>query len=484
MSGSRNRSLLVLAGVLLAVVVASLWWIASPAGEAHPASRSPREAESASAPAVLENEPISAKRLDDRPREPVPTVETPVSAATEIPRIPGVIEGRVLRRDGSPAAPGTLVIAREPDNLDEDLDRTQGPSATTDAGGRFVLEGLTAGASYSLSAVGNGTISTQPAPPVSEGTSGVRIDVSLLYGIAVDLREAGGTPLHTMHGFSDQALRTSSGTLFPDRPLLGLVGVDLSPYRSAPGRRLFLYTSSTATEPASLERVPLKFRLVGYAPAEVAFDALPIVPAIPQHVVELQSTASGWSEIDVVFEDARDPTTNGPRIKPFRLLLSSSSGPQAGIELPRDLGPKRLLGIPFARYRVSLLNALDQQVFPTVGSPPPSFDVGARPATLSIPLAATSELEIQVRGREDRRYEGRASFSLARGGLTSDGRSLVGATVSVTFDRAPYVLGALLPGHYALFVQEPAGAVVEPASSNGLFDLEAGIAKTVTLSLN
>jgi hypothetical protein len=229
--------------------------------------------------------------------------------------------------------------------------------------------------------------------------------------------------------------------------------------------------------------VPLRFSLAGYAPSDVAFDALPILPAIPQHVVELQPTASGWSEIVVEFADARDPTPDGPRIKPFRLLISSSSGPQAEIELPREPGPKHLSGIPFARYRVSLLNALDQQVFPAVGSPSSPFDVGARPTTLSISLAATSELEIRVRGREDGPYEGRASFSLARGKLTEDGRSLVGATTSVTFDHAPYVLGALLPGHYALFVQEPAGAVVEPATSNGLFDLEAGSARTVTLSL-
>jgi hypothetical protein len=475
---------LALAAILLAAVVASLWWIASPTGEERAASRSKSEAESTSAPAVLESAPNAAKHLDDSPREAVATVEAPVQAEAEIPWITGRIEGRVLRRDGSPAAAGTVVIARGPDEIAEDTDFGRRPTAVTDAEGRFALEGLASGESYLLEAAGNGAISTQPTPPVREGTTGVRIDVSLLYGIAVELREAGGTPLRTAHGLNDPAVRTSSVALVADRPLLIFVGVDLAPYRWKPQSRLFLFTSPKATEPSSLERVPLRFNMAGYAPSDVAFDALPILPAIPQHVVELQSTASGWGVIVVAFEDARDPTPDGPRIKPFRLLISSASGPQAEIELPRDPGPKRLSGIPFARYRVSVLNALDQQVFPKIGSGAPPLDVGASPATLSVPLAETSALEIQVRESQERPYEGRASFSLARGTLTEDGRSLVGATTSVTFDRAPYVLGALLPGHYALFVQEPPGAVVLPASSNGLFDLEAGSAKTVTLSLD
>jgi hypothetical protein len=438
-----------------------------------------------------------ASSLEQPPREAVTTKPPPLAApvgAADPNAIAhqGTIEGLVVQRDGSAAREGTLVIAREAENLRADPDLAErilrrDPSvkaARCAAEGRFVLEGLSPGASYVLTAVGNGTISVQGALPVSEGTSDAKVEVALLYGIAIELRENGGGRLRTTVDPQDLSFPyTSSAAPFPDGPLMDLVGVDLSPYRTGANRRLFLFTSPKVPEPPSLERLALKFRVLGYAPVASAFDALPILPALTEHVIELRPVASGWGEIVVQFEDARDPTTEGPRVKPCRLQIASTTGPQADIELPRDPGAKHLPGIPFGRYRVSVQNALDQQIFPKVEAPSRPIEVGSTPAVITVSLLGTSRLEIEIRSGEAHLYDGPATLSLARGEPTPDGRSLVGPTATVIFDRGPYVLGALMPGHYILFVQQPAGASVLPAGSNGMFDLEAGGTRTLQLDL-
>jgi hypothetical protein len=51
------------------------------------------------------------------------------------------------------------------------------------------------------------------------------------------------------------------------------------------------------------------------------------------------------------------------------------------------------------------------------------------------------------------------------------------------FDRGPYVLGALLPGPYTLYLDDPQGTVAGAETSFAQLDLEAGAGARLRLLL-
>ncbi len=402
------------------------------------------------------------------------------------------LTGVVRRRGGAPAPEGTAVIARNVPTARVDAQIVERLSrrepcpeiVRTAADGSFRFEKVSLGIPYHLTAVGEGAISLEPPVSAYAGANDVRLELCTIYGVALELREEGGGALRSSIEVVDVALpRTPVATPLPETPLLQLAGIDLAP---RPNRRQYLFTSARLEEPPSLEKIPIKVRIAGYAAKETAFDALPAYPTVSTHAVDLRPSAAGFGEIVVQFTDGDDPTVDAPRTRPWRLQLASTIGTQSEIELPREPGPKKLGGIPFGRYRLSLVNCLDQEIWPrraNPGEPVAPVDVGDRPLAIDVSLAETSTLEIAIGGATAAAvYQGPANFSLARGEITADRRSVVGPTATVTFDRPPYRLAGLKSGHYALFVQEPADAVVDPKESP-VIDLAAGQRAGVRLLL-
>jgi hypothetical protein len=421
-----------------------------------------------------------------------PNSQPPASASTT------TLRGVVRRRGGAPAPEGTAVIARnvptpraDAEIVQRFLRRDAGSEIVrTAADGSFRFEKLSPGVPYHLSAVGTGAVTLEPPVAAYPGADDVRLELCTVFGIALELKEEGGGALRSTIEVVDLTLpRTPVATPFPDTPLLALAGFDLASYRSAWNRRLYLFTSAKLDEPLSLDKIPVRVRIAGYAAKETAFDAFPVSSGLTTHTVELHPSAAGFGEIVLQFTDGDDPTVDAPRTRPWRLQLASTIGTQSEVELSRERGPKRLAGIPYGRYRLSLLNCLDQEIWPHrsgPGEPVAPVDVGEHPLAIDVSLADTSTLEIAIGGANPAvAYQGPANFSLARGELTADRRSLVGPTATVTFDRAPYVLAGLRAGHYMLFVQEPAGAAAPGTTKDdpGILDLAPGQRASAKLAL-
>jgi hypothetical protein len=395
-----------------------------------------------------------------------------------------------VRRSGGPAAEGTVVVARASPNPRSDAELAERflrgerdlPLARTARDGSFAIHGLAPGSNYYLSAFGEGCVSVEPPLSATTGATDARVEVCLLYGLALELREEGNRPLRSsIEVFDVNLSRTATSTPFPDSPFLALLSVDLAPYRAEPDRRLLLFTSSRLEEPPILEKIPVRLRIAGYAPVQAAFDAQPVLPALTVHRLELRPSAAGFGEIQLRFSDGDDPTPDAPKTKRWRVQLASTTGIQGEIEIPRERGVKHLSGIPFGRYRLAVVNCLDQEIYPGRALPEgPSkpVEIGESPLVLDVSLAETSTLEIAIEPAGSDKgavvYQGPATFSLARGEPTADRRSVVGPTATVSFDRGPYVLGGLRSGKYMLFVQDPAGAAPDPAIGPGVLDLAAG----------
>lgn len=497
---SKGHGLLVVAAILLALVVTVALWATSthetppPAPPEAPAQGmvpvtgsvglESAEGEGARAP-PLEAAERTAGGTPDAPTTPAPAPSTSTA---------GLISGVVMRRSGGPAAEGTWVVARASPNPRSDADLAERilrgapdlPVARSARDGSFAIGHLVPGSNYYLSAYGDACVSVEPAVPASAGSTDIRVEVCLLYGLALELREDGGRPLRSsIEVFDVNQSRTATSTPFPDSPFLSLLAVDLAPYRASSDRansdrRLLLFTSSRLEEPPSLDKIPVRLRIAGYAPVQAAFDAQPVLPALTVHRLELRPSAAGFGEILLQFSDGEDPTPDAPKSKRWRVQLSSTTGIQGEIEIPRERGLKRIAGVPYGRYRIAVVNCLDQEVYPArAEGPSKPVEIGESPLRLDVSLAETSTLEIAIEPSGPARgaslYQGPATFSLARGEPTADRRSVVGPTATVTFERGPYVLGGLRAGKYMLFVQEPAGAAPDPASGPpGILDLAAG----------
>ena len=506
MASARGPAILGIAAVLLAVLVGIVLWATSSSSTppTPPEPSQPKHVPVSGTVGLEASEPESARAAPLERAAPSTSEEQAPGAPRPQPPAAGpdrALSGVVRRRGGAAAPEGTAVIARTVPTPRTDaaivqrfLRREDCPEiARTAADGSFRFEKLLPGVPYHLTAVGPGAVSLEPPIAAYPGANDVRLELCTVYGIALELREEGGGALRSTIEVVDLAMpRTPVATPLPETPLLALAGVDLPSYRSAWNRRLHLFTSAKLEEPLSLEKIPIRVRIAGYAAKDTAFDALPVFPALTPHTVELHPSAAGFGEIVLQFTDGDDPTIDAPKTRPWRLQLASSIGTQSEVELPRERGPKRLAGIPWGRYRLSLQNCLDQEIWPrrnNPGEPVPPVDLGERPLAIDVSLADTSTLEIAIGAADPAvAYQGPASFSLARGELTPDRRSLVGPTATVTFDRAPYLLGGLRSGHYMLFVQEPAGAAPpgtapEAKDAPGILDLAPGQRSSVRLAL-
>ena len=500
MASAKGPVILSVAAILLAGLVGIVLWATSSSTPPPPAPAEPPQPKHVPVSGVISLESSEAETRAAPLERASPA--TPDEAGPDAPHAKPTaaakgltLSGVVRRRGGAPAPEGTAVIARNVPTARADaeivqrfLRREPCPEIVrTAADGTFRLENLPPGVPCHLSAAGGGAISLEPPVSAYPGASDIRLEVCTVYGIALELKEENGNALRSTIEVVDLALpRTPVATPFPDTPLLALAGVDLAPYRSAWNRRLFLFTSARLEEPLSLDKVPIRVRIAGYAAKDTAFDALPVAPGLTPHAVELHPSAAGFGEIVLQFEDGDDPTVDAPKTRPWRLQLASTIGTQSEVELPRERGPKRLAGIPYGKYRLSLLNCLDQEIWPrraSPGEPVAPVEIGDRPLALAVSLADTSTLEVAIGGADPSiAYQGPANLSLARGEVTADRRSVVGPTATVTFDRPPYLLAGLRSGHYMLFVQEPAGAAADP-KENPVLDLAAGQRSSVRLDV-
>jgi hypothetical protein len=481
MASAKAPAILAVAAVLLALLVGIVLWATSssaPAPAAPPEAPGPKHVPVTGTVGLESSEPESVRAAPvDRPAPETTEDASPfapharVSATGPTLRLSGIVR----RRGGAPAPEGTLVLARNVPTPRNDAEIVQRflrhdacpEIARTGEDGSFRFENLPRGALYHLSAAGQGAVSLEPPVTAYAGAGDVRLELCMVYGIALELKEEGGGPLRSTIEVVDVALpRTPFAAPLPDTPLLALAGVDLASYRSAWNRRLYLFTSARLEEPLSLDKIPVRVRIAGYVAKDTAYDALPVSAGLTQHDVELHPSAAGFGEIVLQFTDGDDPTVDAPKTRSWRLQLASTIGTQSEVELPRERGPKRLGGIPYGRYRLSLLNCIDQEIWPrraNPGEPVAPVDLGDRPLAIDVSLADTSTLEVSIGAANAAvAYQGPANFSLARGEPTADRRSVVGSTATVTFDHPPYLVAGLRSGHYVLFVQEPAGAILDP----------------------
>lgn len=483
--------------LLVAALVALTLWIAirideAPAAEAPVSAAGPRADPGAAAETTS---PAGSGRVSDEgpeaagdpARAPVAGAEPQVLAAASRP---DRIEGRVLKQDGRPAPAGITVIARRRGKVRVDPDVVARvlrgdpsiPSARSGVDGSFALEGLEPGAAYLLCAAGAGYVAKSTALEVRAGSSGAVVPVSRLYGVAVELRHADGTPLRTDADLAPPPPRTfGRADPFLDPSLLDLVGTDLAPHREGRGRKLLLFTAQA--DPPVLSDVRLRFHPAGYAPIETQLDVPPILPSIALKTLVAEPTAAGWGEVLVRFVDGSDPTLDAPIVRAFQLELASPDGSIQRFDIPRGPGEKRLHGIPFGAYAACVRNAIRQAVHPGPGAPATSIEVGPTAVAIDVSLAGLAAVEVLLDGPDGQPYAGPATLRLAPGHRTQDAGQARAFGGEMLFDRGPYVLGALLPGPYTLYLDDPQGTVAGAETSFAQLDLEAGAGARLRLLL-
>ena len=482
--GRSNVLLVTMVALVAGMLAITLWITATP-----PAPPDVSHPDPGVRPSSTEAIEPGAERRTVRPEERISSTDDPAHEPVAGPTSDR-IEGRVLQQDGRPAPSGTTVIARRRGRVRVDPDIVErvrigdptAASARSGADGRFVLEGLEAGAEYLLCAAGGGYVGKTSDLEVRTGTNDAVIQVVRLYGIALRFREAGGAALRSSAELAPPPARTfGRADPYLDPSLLDFVGADLAGFRDEPGEKLLLYTAQG--DPPILRDLVLRFQPAGYALAEVHVDVPPVLPAIAEKTIELEPRAAGWGELAIEFLDGADPTDGAPVIQAFQVALAPFEPELAGavvkVDLPRGAGTKHVRGIPYGRYQLSLRNAIRQTFLPAPDASPIVVEIGAEPVVLPVSLAGLGEVEVLFEGDGGELYAGPATISLPIGRFDPDLVKHLAFGGQVLFERGPYRLRALLPGSYTLFLGDPDATVADSTARHAFVELEPGSARTV-----
>lgn len=327
----------------------------------------------------------------------------------------GVVEGVVVRHDGTPASQGMRVAAWRP-TVGIDAPTRFAPSSDwsdcriveTDEAGRFRFDGLVEGSRYRLDAGGRGLVSDGFAAQARVPEVAARIEVAPLYACVVELVERGGGPLRAgrqlssqIGGFellgdvmaepvnSDRLLTLAS---LPSREaLLGARASTLLMYRATP-------------EVAAIGPARFQFGVPGYREAQVEVRLPWVIDSIERFTTELEPVGqNAFGDVVIRFSDLLAWDDGAPRVGQLLGTLAmrpfEQGVPYFTVPL-RFAGEERveIRGVPFGRYLWLFHSA--GRLFQLPNRDHPALlecTVGPRPVELIVPMPRTGTLCLRVR---------------------------------------------------------------------------------------
>lgn len=330
--------------------------------------------------------------------------------------------------------------------------------AQSDADGAFCIDGVTPGDVYALACGGHGYVSSRGVTSVMAGKRDVSIEVTRLFGVAIQFLDRTGE-----HLVSAQGGRGLDGWCeAPQSRFHGTVGVDallagLDPkWTSVPPDMVF-WTYVSDSEAESLGPVRLTHAVAGYAAGEERFDAGIVAKEVPIVVVPLDPVRVGRASVEVVFTTAVDADGHRRVRQPHdgRLELRGADGVEWAFPVPAAVDERASVhGVPFGSYRARYVATPFQ--FPARGLEPVALEVGAEGARFEVSLTGTGWIRLALRRVDGSAYTGQVQLSLLNGEvkIRPDG-SFRGAAAAARPVSAPYLIEGLPPGRYTALLDSP-----------------------------
>lgn len=369
----------------------------------------------------------------------------------------GVIRGFV-RQDADPAAECDVIAVAADTWVDEFGDADlfayahRGVKTTTDADGRFALEGLELGTRYRLTAAGPGVYITNGSdvmrvePPEDD----VVIHVGRVHGLRLRYLDENGEVPDVGSTFVSQRVNWPMNAARPvalGRPWfhrVGLVDVGVEEPFTHELLAVALYGAER------IEFIQFRASVVGYTPAAVPVVVPPITPGEPlaEQVVTLQREHDGTAMLTLevvggVSTPRTEPTDvfNTPAFLRLR-DLDAPKGRRASWYVPYDTWPRNgdvleAGPLPLGTYAVSVHPGTGAGSIPddeTAAAAAIVLDQDRR-KTLHLPDLASVRVDVTAEGAP---YDGYLTVELR----PDDGSD----RAQVTFRSGPYVVDGVRPG--------------------------------------
>ncbi|MBL8842714.1 MAG: hypothetical protein JNL90_14440 [Planctomycetes bacterium] len=401
----------------------------------------------------------------------------------------GVLEGNVVRHDGTPGPQGMKVAAWRP-TVGIDAPTLFAPSSDwshcriveTDEAGRFRFDGLVEGSVYRLEAGGRGLVSDGFAAKARVPEVAARIEVAPLYACVVELVERGGGPLRAgplISGWIDGFELDGGISAEPVNCDRLLTLASLPPRAALLGDRpstLLMYRASP--DVASIGPARFHFGVPGYRAAEVEAHLPRVVDSIERFTFELEPLGQNdFGDVVIRFSDLL--AWNGGSPRDGQLLGTLGMRPfEAGVPyftVPlRFAGDERveIRGLPFGRYLWFFHSAGSLFQLPNRDHPALlECTVGPRPVELFVPMPRSGTLRLRVRESRGEPFTMPLGLEVRRTGDPPAGTVWMLHPID-----APYRVDAFPGGTWNLLVKPSLHAalgVPRPVAFEGV-EIEAG----------
>lgn len=382
----------------------------------------------------------------------------------------GHATGQLVDTRGQSVGPGVLVVAMPYFHAQPDASRVEdlrarthdAPSARTDEGGRFELNGLDPKERYTLWGAGAGwVLADESAAEVLAGQHLVR-RADPMWAVALELRDDLGEPARVP---LDLVSRGAERAEFLGPPLeawplesnaalwngLGALREELPP-----NVRLFAFSGGN---PESQE-TPFVYQALfpGYESASRQVRAARVGQGqLPRERVTLSRRAQQFGEFELMHLDSQgglSPIPSGELVlfdenQVFNLWVPAT--PEGSLRL----GP-----VPFGRYgfRFRSEDGISQSVEPPEGVPTELLVVGPDPSLATIELGAGGSVEIEVNLLDGRPHWGSLSVLIGEPGsvwFDEDGAIEWTGVHRVHFSGPPYRIDHLPSGFFRFVLDSP-----------------------------
>lgn len=376
-----------------------------------------------------------------------------------------VLSGRVVDSEGMPVPESCWVIAwtdaRSPD-MEQVRAARDGSSVEdlfvrpVDAQGRFEIDGLRRGATYTVSAASEHALCVRARKGVRAPEAALELRVDWTYGVLVRLLESGGRELRT------------SPFLFGRGPSWQCHDDAAKPLHSLPAECGVTTWGDAASErlasqhekqllfvaPRRVERLgPIEYsvEVPGYERAQANFSAAQMSSSVVAHVISLTPTVTNFGSVLTRFTGVVPELRTA--LKPDNIvglvyLIDQRSETWSFAVRARDLDGYELRGVPFGTYR-AWFEVRDGAVHAPLDGRPLEIVVAEQPASFVGDLGRSGGALFDVVEGDGSKYTGALRIrvdDLAMSDTFFDG-----------FDSAPYVLPALPPVNFRVTIVELPG---------------------------
>ncbi len=384
-----------------------------------------------------------------------------------------VLQGRVVRLDGSlPSAP-VRVLAAPTDRGGPDMNLLQAALlgdprvliTETDRDGRFRFSAVDPDHRYNLTCGGSGLVARERAAGVQPGDA--EVELQLVRGFAVRLQELDpeGAPLRfpsTAQGPfpGGWILEADDPTSqpFADRVAAVLAGLPIEFADPPPAIKLLLATCDT--DARTLGPIRFEAAYVGYAPVDVRLYARSVDGPVPVETIRFTPTTGGFGSIVLrVASPAQGLEEAWSGCRGTLTLRRAGEAPLRVCVPELAARETRIDGVPHGRYRARFRSNAGPLTLPSPSEEPWSFEVGVTPVVLELQLADVGAVELSFRFRDGRVYAGPASCILDPASVMREAPAspilTYGGQAVVRWSGPPYRIPALPPHTYRIAVMEP-----------------------------